>query len=273
MPLLSAALHVQLMLTLILLTLFACGLAVVCGALFRRVSSNYLPPVPPVAGWNFPNQFDLGYTLFYTLLTVLSVISTLSREGLVSEGEISAGTMLYSTLAQSLFYLPFLIRIARLPKIPRPKTKLFYHIQLILLALGGIIVPFLLLENSGILRYIQDATNCPEFQTVVLLFRDGDTALKLAVAGAAVIMAPLCEEVVYRGFVYRILKLYTGRVLAVILSAMLFSVIHGALVQALPLFIFGVVQCLVYEKARTLWVPILVHMIYNSLTLLYLLYS
>ena len=30
-------------------------------------------------------------------------------------------------------------------------------------------------------------------------------------------------------------------------------------------FVFGVVQCIAYEKARSLWLPIMIHFIFNAL--------
>lgn len=264
---------VGIMLHLLYLTQIACILAVVGGVLYRRFCRNSLPPVPTIPGAVFPNVFDLGYTLFFSVLTVLTTTSMIFQGDCFDVKTVNAGSMILSTLAQSLFYLPFLVRFARLPMVPRPAWGVCRVTLCILLALGGIIIPFKLLECSGFFQYIIEQTACPEFQSVVIMFRDGDWALRAAVAGAAVIMAPICEEVVYRGFVYRILRHYSGRTIAILLSAMLFSVIHGALVQAMPLFIFGVVQCLVYEKSRTIWLPIAIHAIYNSLSLVMILLS
>ena len=51
----------------------------------------------------------------------------------------------------------------------------------------------------------------------------------------------------------------------------MFSVIHASLAQTAALTIFGCVQCILYDKARSLWLPIMLHAVYNSITLILIL--
>lgn len=83
---------------------------------------------------------------------------------------------------------------------------------------------------------------------------------------AAVLVAPLCEEVVFRGYFYPVLKRFGGLAVAAFCSSLLFSCAHGSLVALLPLFIFGLVQVVAYEKTGSLWAPIAVHFCFNSAT-------
>ena len=127
------------------------------------------------------------------------------------------------------------------------------------------------MEYLGLYRLLMELTGCPELQDIVVMFSNGDWAQRGTIALAAVVVAPICEEIVYRGFIYNILKRYSRRWVAIILSALLFSVIHGSMAQAVPLTIFGIVQCILYDKARSLRLPILLHAIYNTVSLILIL--
>lgn len=86
----------------------------------------------------------------------------------------------------------------------------------------------------------------------------------------AVVAAPLMEELVFRGFLYPVIKRYTDVWFALIFVSLLFGAIHLHL-QSLPLLaMLGLILNLAYERTGCLWVPIIIHGIFNSATLIYL---
>jgi len=94
------------------------------------------------------------------------------------------------------------------------------------------------------------------------------TALALF-ALVAVIGAPFSEEVLYRGYIYPTFKRFVGLVPALLFSGLFFAVIHNNLFSLPVLFLFGVLLALSYELTRTLWVPILGHLIFNGVTVFF----
>ena len=107
--------------------------------------------------------------------------------------------------------------------------------------------------------------------SVIDILRDddsGDFALVLAWVGAAVI-APLAEEVFFRGFLQTFLVNWLrSRWVAILLAALAFTLVH-AQVHALPaLLLFGVILGYAYERTGSLVVPILVHALFNLKTLI-----
>ena len=84
----------------------------------------------------------------------------------------------------------------------------------------------------------------------------------------AVIVAPLCEEIVFRGYFYPVLKRYAGAWPAAVGVSLVFAAAHGNLAALLPLFILSGLLVFVYEKTGSLWAPIAVHCCYNSTTTL-----
>ena len=73
------------------------------------------------------------------------------------------------------------------------------------------------------------------------------------------VAAPLWEEAVFRKGVYGLARQLTGFTAAMILSAALFGIYHGNVVQGLYGFLMGLVLAVSYEKYKTLLAPILFH--------------
>jgi uncharacterized protein len=97
-------------------------------------------------------------------------------------------------------------------------------------------------------------------------------ALPLAVIGVAVI-APLVEEIVFRGMVFGWLQSRTPLAWAVVISAALFSLEHIGFLQLtlfLPIFTAGLVLATLYHQAGSIWPTVLVHGMFNLVATLVL---
>lgn len=90
---------------------------------------------------------------------------------------------------------------------------------------------------------------------------------RLSVIMIAVVAAPLTEELVFRGCLYGILRQVGGRFLAVVVSSVLFALIHGHIPSLAGLMILAVGLSLLYEKTASLWAPILLHAAFNGLSI------
>lgn len=82
-------------------------------------------------------------------------------------------------------------------------------------------------------------------------------------AGLAVIAAPLFEEYLFRGLIYRGLRRTMSIPLAVTTSAALFAAVHPP-ISMVPVFIGGVFMALCMERNRILLAPMIVHAVYNA---------
>ena len=106
--------------------------------------------------------------------------------------------------------------------------------------------------------------------------RSGPRPPRLAVAGmllVGVVLAPIAEELLFRGVVYPGLRGALGPWVAVPLSAMLFGLAHREFGSAAVVFsgIIGVAFALLVEGGGSVWPAVLAHMLVNSkLALLYL---
>jgi membrane protease YdiL (CAAX protease family) len=98
-------------------------------------------------------------------------------------------------------------------------------------------------------------------------FTDRPLAFLLVFFGTAV--APLVEEVFFRGFLYPVLRRRMYLPLAIALTAGIFALIHGAQVELswaplLMLFIVGLVLTVVRERTGSVAAPFLIHLAYNG---------
>ncbi len=82
------------------------------------------------------------------------------------------------------------------------------------------------------------------------------------------ILAPVCEELVFRGLMFKRLRAQTGFLLAAIYSTTIFAVIHGNMVQIIYAFVMGMVFAYVYEKYGSVKAPILAHIGANMVSLI-----
>ncbi|MBT9449575.1 CPBP family intramembrane glutamic endopeptidase [Akkermansia glycaniphila] len=128
-----------------------------------------------------------------------------------------------------------------------------------------------LMEESGLMEWICNRTGAPEEQAVIKALRTGDAEEQMRIAFSAILLAPLLEEICFRGYLYPILKRYIPAICANIGVSFFFAFVHNSLGQALPLALIGFLLTICYERTRTLLVPIMAHAVFNATTIAYLL--
>lgn len=77
------------------------------------------------------------------------------------------------------------------------------------------------------------------------------------------IMAPVFEEQIFRGFLYRRIRKHMTPYAAAMISGLVFAVAHLSLANILPLWAIGFALALAYEHSRSLLTPILIHSAWN----------
>jgi membrane protease YdiL (CAAX protease family) len=88
----------------------------------------------------------------------------------------------------------------------------------------------------------------------------------ILVLGAAVLLAPVAEEFLLRGLLYRYVRARRGITLAVIVSAAVWAVIHFTPVLIATFFVFGVIEALVAERYKSLYPAIALHALNNTVS-------
>jgi len=83
-----------------------------------------------------------------------------------------------------------------------------------------------------------------------------------------VCMAPVLEELLFRGLIYKRLRTICKPFVAAIISSLAFGITHGNLVQFVYAFFAGMLLSYVYEKYKNIWAPIIFHICANALSML-----
>jgi membrane protease YdiL (CAAX protease family) len=127
----------------------------------------------------------------------------------------------------------------------------------------------LYLDAAGLMQWMQSRGVEQVQDSVKLLHETQDPLILGLMALAAVVVAPLCEEIVFRGYFYPVAKKFVGPWVAGACSALVFAAAHGSLAPLLPLFYFGCLLVIAYELTGSLWAPIAMHLGYNALTVIF----
>lgn len=85
---------------------------------------------------------------------------------------------------------------------------------------------------------------------------------------AMVIIAPLLEEILFRGIIFARLREYMSVKVAIVISALIFGIIHGNVVQGIYAFIIGICLAYIYERYNTLLAAVLFHMSANLMSVI-----
>jgi uncharacterized protein len=78
------------------------------------------------------------------------------------------------------------------------------------------------------------------------------------------VVAPIVEEIVFRGLLYGWLRSRWGVSVGVAASALAFAVAHGIPMLMPALFLQGAIFAWLYERSGSLWPPIIMHGVFNS---------
>ncbi|MCD8185357.1 MAG: CPBP family intramembrane metalloprotease, partial [Rikenellaceae bacterium] len=81
----------------------------------------------------------------------------------------------------------------------------------------------------------------------------------------AVLMAPVCEEILFRGIIQDSLTVKRGPISGILIASAIFGAIHGIPQQVVAGFFLGLIIGYLYWRTRSLWSAIILHGINNAL--------
>ncbi|MDO9592411.1 MAG: type II CAAX endopeptidase family protein, partial [Erysipelotrichaceae bacterium] len=120
----------------------------------------------------------------------------------------------------------------------------------------------LISQSMGILN----VENLENYEQLILsMIGQSPTWLILLTVG---IIAPIAEELLFRGLVFHMFNRHMNIKIALIVQGLLFGAFHMNLVQGLYASVLGIVLGITYLLTGTLWIPIIIHIVNNSVALL-----
>lgn len=121
----------------------------------------------------------------------------------------------------------------------------------------------ILLHQFGVDFYLQDVAQ--------ILLAPAPWLTRTGLFFIAIIVAPVFEEVVFRGILLPFMVRRTGFWPGVILISAVFGGLHLHLPSFLPLFLLSAVFSLAYARTQSLLVPVGMHVLFNGVTVVLLL--
>ena len=87
---------------------------------------------------------------------------------------------------------------------------------------------------------------------------------------AAVVVAPVTEEILFRGFLQgALVGLFRSRWAGIVLGALVFALLHLKYRETMPaLFLLGLALGYAYEKSQSLYRPIAIHLAFNTMSVI-----
>lgn len=98
---------------------------------------------------------------------------------------------------------------------------------------------------------------------------DPDVLVAVVAVGLIAVLAPISEELFFRGFVFSGLRSRFSFLPAAVIAGLVFGSIHAptGITTVVPLTALGVALCWLYEKTGSLWPCVVAHAINNGIAL------
>jgi uncharacterized protein len=127
--------------------------------------------------------------------------------------------------------------------------------------IGGLLV---ILAINAVWEGIRQQFGWPGQPDFLPIFGEGIGGLLLALFLGGVV-APVAEEVFFRGYLYAGARHVWGVAWGAIVSSVVFAVVHVVPGVLPPIFVMALIFVLIYERTRSIWPGIILHGVVNSL--------
>ncbi len=222
-----------------------------------RMRRDRIAPEPARA---FPSTFDV-WSAATIVLAFLALCILPAIQGGVPDRD-NWFSVVLSQILTVVLLSPAIIRVASHParsRTPNHKAAWFF---------GGLFGGYffiILYGLSGWPEFLTSITHSPAEQAVITTFGHSSPVQQIVIAASAIVAAPLLEETFFRGYLYPVVKRFTGVWPAMIGVSLFFGAVHMSLVQFLPLAFFGFVLNLAYEATGCLRLSMAMHAAFNTI--------
>ena len=238
----------------------------------ERAKNTGLPPTLPVgnvAYWYYRKSDLIGVGAiagFYYLMIILNAMAAEDMDNY----EISPMDLIFNIGLQ--FFLAgvvIAIVVGRINPISWLGLKWKDWPWVFLIAPATVLTMWAIFAGLYAIGYdtLMESFGVKQVQDTVEIFKETKSnSVLILMSITTVFVAPICEEVVFRGYLYPVLKKFNGVWIGAFVSALVFSGAHGSMSALLPLFIFGLMLVLLYESTGSIWMCMAVHFLFNGAT-------
>ena len=207
------------------------------------------------------------------ILAEALVIFGIQALGLIGVSFSGVNPAIFNTLVGGLVYVLTIAMVIVVPwRVKKYQTtkedlgidKPVHWLDFLLAPSGFLVYIFL----SGILVLL-----ATQFLTFIDLDQAQDTGFNALSQGyeyilaflMLVIIAPLAEEILFRGYLLGKLRKHVSTWLAILITSLLFGLVHFAWNVGIDVFALSIVLCLLRIYTKRLWPAVFLHMLKNGL--------
>ena len=244
--------------------------------LIRQIAAKRSIPPPPTADttavtppaprtFGLPEAFLAGALMFFLILNITAAVEH-------SRVELNNRDLIANVLF-TLFIVFFIAAFLKLRGIDIDALGGFSRASLKRAISTGVV---LLLSAAPLIAIAEVFTQSmlggeSSKQEIVNLFNTSRTLdQRVTIIVLAVVIAPICEEFIFRFFIYGVLRRYFGISIGLFVNALLFAAAHTHLPSAAPLFVLGGCFTLAYEWSGSILVSMSMHALFNAANLVVL---
>lgn len=260
------------------LLLICVGIAVDIGLVWHWIKRPvHLPELAErLASRSLPGPLAL---IFLGSVVGFYVLASWSCLVLFPDGEMGPKTVIFQTV---FFHFPVLGVLGLLFRISRLswRERFGLHGRRVPARLGLSILfylaalPLLWFYNELYQRFLDHLGYEFSLQDIAQILRvPAPWPIRTSLFLIILIVAPIFEEIVFRGILLPFLVSRMGLLKGIALVSLLFAGLHGHLPSLLPLFLLSALLSLAYARTQSLWVPIGMHVLFNGVTVILLLWT
>lgn len=235
-------------------------------------SLNSTASLKKLATW----QRVLGLVLWVAMsFGVAQLLLVLLVAGLVAVGvplKMMNATMIQTVFAAVVYILtlvivmgvPWWVKKSRTDKKELGLTRLPSWLDIVLAPAGFIMYMLATVIVTGLVTLLFQGFDINQAQETGFSNLSTQKEYYLAFA-TLVILAPLAEEILFRGYLYGKLRKYIPVWLTMLLVSVLFGVVHGQFNVAVDVFALSIILCTLREITGSIWAGVLLHMLKNAI--------
>lgn len=220
-----------------------------------------------------PAWVFLGFMLAQAI--ILAIISIVGALGVSLK---SLDSIIFNTVGGAIIYavaitlvlgLPWLIKRRRTTKEDVGLQRLPTWLDILWAPAGGVVYLILTTIVSALAIIALPFVDYTQTQDTGFAGISGQMEYILAFI-SLVIVAPVAEEVLFRGYLFGKLRKHAPLWITILITSLLFALVHFQWNVALDVFALSIVLCLLRVVSGSLWPSILLHMLKNGVAFYFL---
>jgi membrane protease YdiL (CAAX protease family) len=230
-----------------------------------------LPPVPGPRGWRpwtAPAALFAGVVLAAVGGLIIDIPAALFfGVQITTSNKLPAGLEIVNTVVQDVAFVAAVVIFAQLGGRTLQAWQIGLRPVPIWRAVGAVLLTVVVFFIfTGIWSAAMEVSTKEEL--LKQLGANESTLLLIASAALTCVVAPVCEEILFRGYFFAALSNWHGWLLAAIITGVVFGGVHygsAPVVDLVPLAFLGFALCVLYHHTRSLYPCMATHVLNNSI--------